>query len=91
MWVQILSQQWEMIAAYSWGSAVLAWLYRHLCEASCRTATEATLGGCAHLLQVWIWERWPIGRPLRLGNNPDSDDPYDDRLPVSKTPVSFLQ
>ena len=28
--LNILSQPWENIGAYSWGSAVLAWIYRQL-------------------------------------------------------------
>ena len=28
--LNILSQPWENIEAYSWGSAVLAWMYRQL-------------------------------------------------------------
>ncbi|RLN13030.1 hypothetical protein C2845_PM09G18490 [Panicum miliaceum] len=26
---------------------------------------DANLGGCAYLLQIWIWERFPVGRPYR--------------------------
>lgn len=40
---------------YSWGSAVLATLYRGLCEAS--QAGYATLSGCTFLLQVWAYSR----------------------------------
>ncbi|TVU13990.1 hypothetical protein EJB05_37431, partial [Eragrostis curvula] len=57
--------QWENIATYSWGSATLAWLYRSLCEACTRTGASPTLGGCAYLLQIWMWERFPVGRPDR--------------------------
>ncbi|CAO2203014.1 unnamed protein product [Urochloa humidicola] len=28
MWLDILGQNWEVLRTYSWGSAVLAWLYR---------------------------------------------------------------
>ena len=77
MFVDILNQPWENIAGYSWGSAVLAWTYRQLCEACRRTSTAGYLGGCAYLLQVWIWERWPIGRPGGL------DMAIRDAMPVS--------
>jgi hypothetical protein len=60
-----LSQDWENIAGYSWGSATLAWLYRQLCEACRRAAATSNLGGCAYLLQLWIWERIPTGRVHR--------------------------
>lgn len=66
MFLDILRQPWENIAAYSWGTAVLAWTYRKLCEACRRTKGTANLGGCAYLLQIWCWERWPVRRPGRV-------------------------
>jgi len=80
MFVDILNQPWENIAGYSWGSAVLAWTYRQLCEACRRTSTAGNLGGCAYLLQVWIWERCPIGRPGGL------DMAIRDAMPVWYAP-----
>ena len=65
MILPILEQQWKNIAQYSWGSAALAWLYRQLCDACRRVANDSNLGGCAYLLQIWIWERLPVGRPYR--------------------------
>jgi hypothetical protein len=48
----------------SWGSAVLATTYRGLCSAVTRpTSREAILLGCPLLLQMWIHERFDIGRP----------------------------
>ena len=61
----ILGQMWEIIRVYSWGSAVLAWLYRQLCDACRRSGDDSNLGGCVYLLQVWIWERIAVGRPQR--------------------------
>ena len=55
MVLPILGQQWENIAQYSWGSATLAWLYRQLCDACRQVASDSNLGGCAYLLQIWIW------------------------------------
>lgn len=49
----------------SWGSAVLAHLYRELCRASKVGANE--IAGPLLLLQLWAWERLYIGRPERLG------------------------
>jgi hypothetical protein len=57
-----LREEWENIALYSWGSATLAWLYHQLCEACRRASPTSNLGGCTYLLQIWIWERIPIGR-----------------------------
>ena len=65
MVLPILGQQWENIAQYSWGSAALGWLYRQLCDACWRDGNDSNLGGCAYLLQIWIWERFPVGRPYR--------------------------
>ncbi|CAO2198854.1 unnamed protein product [Urochloa humidicola] len=61
----ILSQQWENIGGYSWGSATLSWLYRQLCEGCKRKGADSNLGGCAYLLQIWIWMRFAVGRPYR--------------------------
>ncbi|KAD2804726.1 hypothetical protein E3N88_38103 [Mikania micrantha] len=41
---------------YSWGSAVLACLYRNLCKATHPDAVEIT--GPVYLLQLWALERW---------------------------------
>ncbi|KAL0347889.1 UNVERIFIED_CONTAM: putative mitochondrial import inner membrane translocase subunit TIM21 [Sesamum calycinum] len=40
---------------YSWGSAVLAFLYRELCNAS--EKGKAAIGGALQLVQVWAWSR----------------------------------
>jgi hypothetical protein len=65
MMVPLLNLPWDAIGTYSWGSATLAWLYRALCDACTRTGPNSNLAGCAYLLQVWMWERFPIGRPRR--------------------------
>ena len=65
MVLPILGQQWENIAQYSWSSATLAWMYRQLCDACRSVGNDSNLGGCAYLLQIWIWERFPVGRPYR--------------------------
>ncbi|KAL0445993.1 UNVERIFIED_CONTAM: protein MAIN-LIKE 1 [Sesamum latifolium] len=40
---------------YSWGSVVLAFLYRELCNASSKG--KAAIGGVLQLLQIWAWSR----------------------------------
>ncbi|KAL0406369.1 UNVERIFIED_CONTAM: hypothetical protein Slati_3950800 [Sesamum latifolium] len=40
---------------YSWGSAVLAFLYRELCHTSLKG--KAAIGGALQLLQIWAWSR----------------------------------
>uniref|UniRef100_A0A7N2LQC6 Aminotransferase-like plant mobile domain-containing protein n=1 Tax=Quercus lobata TaxID=97700 RepID=A0A7N2LQC6_QUELO len=40
---------------YSWGSDCLAWLYRELCRASEKGASQ--IGGACTLVQYWAWAR----------------------------------
>ncbi|KAL6328847.1 hypothetical protein AAG906_003864 [Vitis piasezkii] len=56
-----LLRDFTEISHYSWGSAVLAYLYRELCHASLDSATE--ISGPITLLQLWSWERLHVGRP----------------------------
>ncbi|KAK3118506.1 hypothetical protein QOZ80_9BG0700370 [Eleusine coracana subsp. coracana] len=49
-------EPWDEIGGYSWGSAVLAYLYHQLCQASRRVGVNANLSGCAYLLQPWPHE-----------------------------------
>lgn len=42
---------------YSWGSATLSWLYRHLCKTLEKTAKQ--IGGALLLVQLWVWVRFP--------------------------------
>lgn len=53
----------QMITQRSWGSAVLAATYRGMCRGCQLTGAKAGLLGCPLLLQLWSWERLPIGRP----------------------------
>jgi hypothetical protein len=61
----VLRLEWDMIVTYSWGSATLGWLYRVLCDGCSRIGENTNLGGCVFLLQLRMWERFPIGRPYR--------------------------
>ncbi|KAK4410162.1 hypothetical protein Sango_0089200 [Sesamum angolense] len=47
----------DIVAArnYSWGSAVLAFLYRELCNA--KEKGKAAIGGTLQLVQMWAWSR----------------------------------
>jgi hypothetical protein len=45
----------------SWGSAVLARLYRALCDGCEKDKLQ--MGGPLQLLQLWVWTRFPIGCP----------------------------
>ncbi|XP_031123445.1 serine/threonine-protein phosphatase 7 long form homolog isoform X2 [Ipomoea triloba] len=59
----------EGCGQYSWGSAVLAYLYRAMCLAA--DFESSTACGCLILLQIWAWERLPMVRPqgILLLNN----------------------
>jgi hypothetical protein len=64
-WAQrIADAPLEQMPQISWGSAVLAATYSGLCSAVTRpTSREVILLGCPLLLQMWIHERFDIGRP----------------------------
>lgn len=64
----------EDIVQRSWGSAVLAATLRAMCNACRRRAEKSAVLGCPLLLQLWSYERFPIGRP-----DVHFDVPYDDR------------
>jgi len=61
---------WDTAGGYSWGSAVLGYLYRQLCEACRRSSPNSSLGGCVYLLQLWMWSRLPVGQPKVLDPHP---------------------
>jgi hypothetical protein len=65
MWIHCLTD-WDQAGHYSWGSAVLAFLYRQLCEACQRSSQSASLGGWVYLLQLWMWWRLLVARPVVL-------------------------
>uniref|UniRef100_K3YL30 SWIM-type domain-containing protein n=1 Tax=Setaria italica TaxID=4555 RepID=K3YL30_SETIT len=69
MWIHCLTD-WHQARLYSWGSAVLCFLYRQLCEACRRTAGSASVGGCVYLLQLWMWAHLPVGRPEIMPRRP---------------------
>ncbi|XP_052478026.1 serine/threonine-protein phosphatase 7 long form homolog [Gossypium raimondii] len=48
--------------SYSWGSAVLAMLYRELCRTTAPSAVD--MGGCLILLQSWALYRMPFLAPI---------------------------
>jgi hypothetical protein len=51
MYIQCLAD-WDEAGSFSWGSVVLAYLYRQLYEACWRKARSSNLGGCMYLLNV---------------------------------------
>uniref|UniRef100_A0ACD5TNR8 Uncharacterized protein n=1 Tax=Avena sativa TaxID=4498 RepID=A0ACD5TNR8_AVESA len=67
MWLKALTHFHSNI---SWGSVALAYLYRQLDDACCRSSANAGIGGSMVLLSVWSWERLPVGRPKEVGYLP---------------------
>ncbi|KAL8549400.1 hypothetical protein ACS0TY_008291 [Phlomoides rotata] len=51
---------------YSWGSAVLAYLYRELCNVA--DSKKTSIGGVVSLLQVWAWSRILVIQPTNRGD-----------------------
>lgn len=54
----------------SFGSAVLAATYRGLCKACVLKSRKSAIVGCPLLLQLWSYERFPIGRPYVYVDKP---------------------
>ena len=57
----LLLQDLHQTGRYSWGSAVLGYLYRELCLATNKDKKE--IAGCTMLVQLWAWTRIPGLRP----------------------------
>ncbi|KAL4284135.1 hypothetical protein GQ457_16G009180 [Hibiscus cannabinus] len=67
-YLPFLSLSWEA-GGYSWGSAILAFLYREMCKAAKMSSVDgralnADIGGCMVLLQSWAWYRLPFLAPI---------------------------
>ena len=69
----VLLEDFDRCSRLSWGSAVLACLYRNLCKASVAHATE--IAGPLMLLQLWAWCRIPATSST-LTNDSISGIPY---------------
>ena len=67
----------------SWGSAVLAYTFRALSTACYKSVGQPCLTGCPLLLQLWCYERFPIGRPHVHAREPYGPDFYPDRDELS--------
>jgi Plant mobile domain len=61
-------QDFDEGGKYSWGSAVLAYLYQELCLAA--RLERKQIGGALLLLQMLSWERFPFGRPQPCKEEP---------------------
>ncbi|XLR19105.1 hypothetical protein S83_047017, partial [Arachis hypogaea] len=56
-----LLENYDAISTYSWGSAVLCWLYRGMCLAT--DYNIEGMSGCHTLLMSWIYFRLPFWAP----------------------------
>jgi hypothetical protein len=72
----------EDIWPQSFGSTVLASTYRGMCNGCQLNSKNSALLGCPLLLQLWSWERFPIGRlDIFVGHPFDMDEMlYADRI-----------
>ncbi|KAF7826540.1 serine/threonine-protein phosphatase 7 long form-like protein [Senna tora] len=64
----------EQARSYSWGSAVLAHLYRKLCNATNKNQKE--IAGCQTLVHMWAWDRFPWLAPKPLPYHDPHDKEY---------------
>ena len=77
----------DEVPTWSLGSAVLASMYRGLCDACSKIKPNAILTGCPLLLQLWAYERFAVGRPV-VDHSPYPLDLYgqfDDDRPTMGT------
>ncbi|XP_070020458.1 serine/threonine-protein phosphatase 7 long form homolog [Nicotiana sylvestris] len=74
--VTAIRQHMELdeLPQYSWGAAVLAYLYRSMCRAS--MGTQVDICGFLPLLQVWAWEGVLALQPSLPPLEPDEAPPF---------------
>ncbi|XP_075661643.1 serine/threonine-protein phosphatase 7 long form homolog [Castanea sativa] len=84
IWLQML-RDLHNPPRYSWGSACLAWLYRELCRATDKNASQ--IGGALILVQYWAWSRFPFLCP-RMDLPPDGA--YGPPLPSSPLSIKLV-
>ena len=72
----IADAQLDEVPQFSWASAVLAAMYKGLCTGVTKvSAEEPIFVSCPLLLQLWLYERFPVGRPEMIFQ------PYAELLP----------
>nr|ABA97178.2 transposon protein, putative, Mutator sub-class [Oryza sativa Japonica Group] len=78
-----------VVPQWSWGSALLAALYRALCESCTKTDPSATFGGCPLFLSIWAAERIAIGRP-EVDQHAYEESLYEERPEVDYPTMGTL-
>ncbi|XP_073286795.1 serine/threonine-protein phosphatase 7 long form homolog, partial [Primulina huaijiensis] len=77
MYLQFL-EDIEMVNTFSWGSAVLAYLYRDLCDTS--IGLKVDLCGSVKILHIWVWSRITLFCPDRAQQVSISEEQAEDVL-----------
>nr|AAX92751.1 transposon protein, putative, mutator sub-class [Oryza sativa Japonica Group]ABA91495.1 transposon protein, putative, Mutator sub-class [Oryza sativa Japonica Group] len=77
------------VPQWSWGSALLAALYRALCESCTKTDPSATFGGCPLFLSIWAADRIAIGRP-EVDQHAYEESLYEERPEVDYPTMGTL-
>ncbi|CAH9106173.1 unnamed protein product, partial [Cuscuta epithymum] len=62
--LEVLQCDLALARRWSWGSAVLGYLYHNLCNGAMWETKQ--VGGCMHLLQIWAWSRISMVCPSAL-------------------------
>ncbi|KAJ3676281.1 hypothetical protein LUZ60_003693 [Juncus effusus] len=78
----VFLEDMEKLEDWSWGSEVLAYLYREFCKST--EIRKKNIGGCVTLLQLSAWTHFKFGRPdpprgmgpgvLEIYDDPDDND-----------------
>jgi hypothetical protein len=80
------------ITPRSWGSALLAGMYRAMCISCRKSKPRYVLLRCPLFLQLWSWERFAIGCPdIKVSEPFPADemvDPDDINMPTIATPCT---
>uniref|UniRef100_A0A2N9G291 Aminotransferase-like plant mobile domain-containing protein n=1 Tax=Fagus sylvatica TaxID=28930 RepID=A0A2N9G291_FAGSY len=94
-------EDFDAAGRYSWGSAVLAWLYRELCRAT--DPDSCDIAGALILVQLWAWSRFPHISPAiksiqpivnavdDANANANADDADADADVMSEVPADAAQ
>ncbi|CAH9054230.1 unnamed protein product [Cuscuta europaea] len=81
--LEVLQGDLALARRWSWGSAVLGYLYHNLCNGA-KWETKQ-VGGCMHLLQIWAWSRISMVRPSVVQVIQHDHLPYGCRWIVPKS------
>jgi hypothetical protein len=78
------------ITPRSWGSALLACMYRAMCISCRKSKSRSVLLGCPLFLQLWSWERFAIRRPDIKVSEPFPADEMVDPNDIDMPTIAIL-